>query len=100
MMMNRIIETLIGEDDLERVAARGDLTVLNQYLRKRAVFVPSVLRVKRGDMCKNCAKVLSSETLEPNSIASRGTCCVGQKRRNTESRAPAGAAGANDSFVG
>ena len=39
-MIKRLFEAVTGRDDLERVAARRDLSALNDYLRKRAVFVP------------------------------------------------------------
>ncbi len=39
-MIKRILEAVTKKDDLERVAARGDVSALNEYLRKRTVFVP------------------------------------------------------------
>ena len=39
-MIGKIIEKLTGKDDLERVAYKEDLALLNSYLRKRPVFVP------------------------------------------------------------
>jgi hypothetical protein len=39
-MIAKILEKLTGKDDLERVAYKEDLAVLNAYLKKRPVFVP------------------------------------------------------------
>src|SRR5581483_3228595 len=39
-MINRILERLTGKDDLERVAYKEDVALLNAYLKKRHVFVP------------------------------------------------------------
>ena len=39
-MIGKILEKLTGKDDLERVAYKEDLALLNSYLRKRPVFVP------------------------------------------------------------
>lgn len=39
-MVSKILEKLTGKDDLERVAYKEDVTLLNAYLKKRAVFVP------------------------------------------------------------
>ena len=39
-MLARILEKLTGKDDLERVAYKEDLALLNAYLKKRPVFVP------------------------------------------------------------
>src|SRR5580765_5673185 len=39
-MIARILEKMTGKDDLERVAYKEDLTLLNAYLKKRHVFVP------------------------------------------------------------
>ena len=39
-MIATILEKLTGKDDLERVAYKEDLAVLNAYLKKRHVFVP------------------------------------------------------------
>jgi hypothetical protein len=39
-MIAKILEKLTGKDDLERVAYKEDLALLNAYLKKRHVFVP------------------------------------------------------------
>ena len=39
-MIGSILQKLTGKDDLERVAYKEDLALLNSYLRKRPVFVP------------------------------------------------------------
>jgi hypothetical protein len=39
-MIAKILEKLTGKDDLERVAYKEDLALLNAYLTKRPVFVP------------------------------------------------------------
>jgi len=39
-MIAKIFEKLTGKDDLERVAYKEDLALLNAYLKKRHVFVP------------------------------------------------------------
>jgi len=39
-MIAKILEKLTGKDDLERVAYKEDLALLNAYLKKRNVFVP------------------------------------------------------------
>jgi hypothetical protein len=39
-MIAKILEKLTGKDDLERVAHKEDLALLNAYLKKRHVFVP------------------------------------------------------------
>src|SRR5712664_3706340 len=39
-MIAKILEKLTGKDDLERVAYKEDLALLNSYLKKRPVFVP------------------------------------------------------------
>jgi hypothetical protein len=39
-MIAKIVEKLTGKDDLERVAYKEDLALLNAYLKKRHVFVP------------------------------------------------------------
>jgi hypothetical protein len=39
-VINRILEKLTGKDDLERVAYKEDLALLNAYLKKRPVFIP------------------------------------------------------------
>jgi len=39
-MIAKILEQLTGKDDLERVAYKEDLALLNAYLKKRSVFVP------------------------------------------------------------
>jgi hypothetical protein len=39
-MIAKILEKLTGKDDLERVAYKEDLVLLNSYLKKRPVFVP------------------------------------------------------------
>jgi len=39
-MIAKILEKLTGKDDLERVAYKEDLAMLNAYLKKRPVFVP------------------------------------------------------------
>jgi len=39
-MISKIVEKLTGKDDLERVAYKEDLAMLNAYLKKRHVFVP------------------------------------------------------------
>ena len=39
-MIAKLIETLTGKDDVERVAYKEDLGLLNDYLRKRRLFFP------------------------------------------------------------
>ena len=39
-MIAKILEKMTGKDDLERVAYKEDLALLNAYLKKRHVFVP------------------------------------------------------------
>jgi hypothetical protein len=39
-MIAKILEKLTGRDDLERVAYKEDLALLNAYLKTRPVFVP------------------------------------------------------------
>ena len=39
-MLAKILEKMTGKDDLERVAYKEDLALLNAYLKKRHVFVP------------------------------------------------------------
>lgn len=39
-MIAKILEKLTGKDDLERVAYKENLALLNAYLKKRPVFVP------------------------------------------------------------
>lgn len=40
VMIAKILDKLTGKDDLERVAYKEDLALLNAYLKKRPVFVP------------------------------------------------------------
>jgi hypothetical protein len=39
-MINNLLQKLTGKDDLERVAYKEDLALLNAYLKKRPVFIP------------------------------------------------------------
>ena len=39
-MIAKMLEKLTGKDDLERVAYKEDLALLNAYLKERPVFVP------------------------------------------------------------
>jgi hypothetical protein len=39
-MINKLLQKMTGKDDLERVAYKEDLALLNAYLKKRPVFVP------------------------------------------------------------
>lgn len=39
-MIAKLLELVTGKDDLERVAAKEDLALLNAYLKKRPVFIP------------------------------------------------------------
>jgi hypothetical protein len=39
-MFGKILDVLTGKDDLERVAAQGDLRQLNAYLKTRPIYVP------------------------------------------------------------
>ena len=39
-MIAKILEKITGKDDLERVAYKEDLALLNAYLKKRPIFVP------------------------------------------------------------
>lgn len=39
-MIAKILETLTGKDDLERVAYKEDLGLLNDYLKTRRLFIP------------------------------------------------------------
>ena len=43
-MIAKMLEKLTGKDDLERVAYKEDLALLNTYLKKRPVFVPQTPR--------------------------------------------------------
>lgn len=39
-MLNKIINLVTGKDDLERVAYKGDLVLLNTYLKERPLLIP------------------------------------------------------------
>ena len=39
-MFSKVLQSITGMDDLERVAAKEDLAALNAYLKTRHVFVP------------------------------------------------------------
>jgi len=39
-MFDKLLQQMTGKDDLERVAYKEDLALLNAYLKKRPVFVP------------------------------------------------------------
>jgi hypothetical protein len=39
-MFNKVIEKLMGNDDVERVAEMGDLQRLNDYLKTRRLLFP------------------------------------------------------------
>ena len=39
-MINKLLQKITGKDDLERVAYKEDLALLNAHLKKRPVFVP------------------------------------------------------------
>lgn len=39
-MIGKILEILTGKDDLERVASKENVALLNAYLTKRPVFIP------------------------------------------------------------
>jgi len=39
-MIAKILEILTGKDDLERVAYKEDLALLNAYLKKRRLWIP------------------------------------------------------------
>jgi len=39
-MFGKILEKITGRDDLERVAYKGDLDLLNDYLKTRRVWIP------------------------------------------------------------
>jgi hypothetical protein len=39
-MLAKLLEMATGKDDLERVASKGDLGLLNKYLKTRRVFIP------------------------------------------------------------
>jgi hypothetical protein len=74
-MIAKILEKLTGKDDLERVAYKEDLALLNAYLKKRYVFVPQ--RPKRFldaatftqeqlmEQIRKDSKQLSSDEFEP-----------------------------------
>jgi hypothetical protein len=74
-MIARFLERLTGKDDLERVASKADLALLNAYLKKRHVFVPQ--RPKRFldvatftqdqliEQIRKDSEQLSSEQFEP-----------------------------------
>lgn len=74
-MIAKILEKITGKDDLERVAYREDLTQLNEYLKKRPVFIPQ--RPKRFldaanftpeqllEQIRSDSKQLSSDQFEP-----------------------------------
>lgn len=40
MGLSKIIEMITGKDDLERVASKEDLGLLDSYLKRRPVFLP------------------------------------------------------------
>ena len=63
-MLARILEKLTGKDDLERIAYKEDLALLNAYLKKRHVFVPQ--RPKRFlDAATFTQEQLSGDQFEP-----------------------------------
>ena len=39
-MIAKLLELLTGKDDLERVAAKENLALLNAYLKRRPIFIP------------------------------------------------------------
>ena len=39
-MIARLIETMTGKDDVERVACKGNIELLNAYLKTRPLFIP------------------------------------------------------------
>jgi hypothetical protein len=74
-MIAKILEKLTGKDDLERVAYKEDLRLLNTYLKRRPVFVPQ--RPRRFldataftpeqliEQIRNDSQQLSSDQFEP-----------------------------------
>ncbi|MCK4762398.1 MAG: hypothetical protein KAW12_09395 [Candidatus Aminicenantes bacterium] len=39
-MLNKIIALVTGKDDLERIAGKGDMVLLNSYLEERPLLIP------------------------------------------------------------
>jgi hypothetical protein len=74
-MINKLLQKMTGKDDLERVAYKEDLALLNAYLKKRPVFVPQ--RPKRFldaatftqeqlmDQIRKDSEQLSNDQFEP-----------------------------------
>ena len=74
-MIAKILEKLTGKDDLERVAWKEDLPLLNAYLKKRPVFVPqrprrfldaaSFTQEQLIEQIRKDSEQLSSDQFEP-----------------------------------
>jgi len=74
-MITKILEKLTGKDDLERVAYKEDLSVLNAYLKKRRVLIPqrprrfldaaSFTEEQLLEQIRNDSEQLSGEQFEP-----------------------------------
>jgi len=74
-MIAKLIERITGKDDLERVAYKEDLGLLNAYLKKRPVFVPqrprrfldaaTFTQQQLMEQIKKDSEQLASEQFEP-----------------------------------
>ncbi len=74
-MIAKILEKLTGRDDLERVAYKEDLALLNAYLKKRPVWIPQrpkqfldaddLTQEKLLEQLRIDAEQLSNEEFEP-----------------------------------
>ncbi len=74
-MIAKILEKLTGKDDLERVAYKEDLALLNAYLKTRPVFVPqrpkrfldaaSFTQEQLLEQIRKDSEQLSSDQFEP-----------------------------------
>jgi hypothetical protein len=74
-MLAKILELLTGKDDLERVAYKEDLALLNAYLKKRRLWFPqrpktfldpsSLTQEQVLEQTRQDAEQLSGEQFEP-----------------------------------
>jgi hypothetical protein len=74
-MIAKILETLTGKDDVERVADKGDLRLLNEYLKTRRLLIPkrprrfldaaTFTQEQLLELIEQEAKELSGDQLEP-----------------------------------
>ena len=58
-MISKILESLTGKDDVERVAGKGDLAALNAYLKTRSLLVP-----RRPNQFLDASTLTQQELLE------------------------------------